>query len=260
MKSIVLAGIALSRWKEHILFTVPLSLLGGYLALEKTGVDLSRVLPLVLVTFANFLAVSFAFQINEIEDKEDDLAAGRDKNVVSAKVLSVRKAWFISIFTLLAALILYFLVGDLSFYLGVTLIVLGFLYSWKPIRLKALPAVDIISHSLMLGGLIVLIGYFAYPGQPGLIVPVFLAAVAFSAYGQFYNQIRDFRADQRSKIKNTSILLGKHNAEILMWVCFVAGSVLVAYSFLAGILSARILVIGGAVGLLAWLLARKVRG
>ena len=49
---------------------------------------------------------------------------------------------------------------------------LGFLYSWRAVRLKALPVIDVITHALMLSSLLFLAGYLlvdavAGPGVAG---------------------------------------------------------------------------------------------
>jgi len=69
----------------------------------------------------------------------------------------------------------------------------------------------------MLGGLLVMNGYYIYHDAPGIAWAVVVSAVLFSAYGQFYNQIEDFEADKKAGLQNTSILLGKLPATMLMY-------------------------------------------
>ena len=44
-----------------------------------------------------------------------------------------------------------------------------------------------------------------------------------SSYGQIYNQIRDFEADKKAGLKNTTILLGKNNSLLLARLFLAAG-------------------------------------
>ena len=63
--------IALSRWKEHMPFTLPLSLFGYCVGLTAGNASFNLI-KFLLIFIATSLAISFAFIINEIEDAEDD--------------------------------------------------------------------------------------------------------------------------------------------------------------------------------------------
>jgi 4-hydroxybenzoate polyprenyltransferase len=115
-------------------------------------------------------------------------------------------------------LILYGLGGPYAFVIGAITLVISHLYSWRRVRLKAWPVTDIVSHSLMLSGLLFLAGYFTFGVAPGLIWFAFLGVTLFSSYGQLYNQLRDFEVDKAAGLHNTAILLGQRNAQILMYV------------------------------------------
>ncbi|MBI5957294.1 MAG: hypothetical protein HY866_01070 [Chloroflexi bacterium] len=86
------------------------------------------------------------------------------------------------------------------------------------VRLKTLPVVDVISHLLMLSSLLFLAGYYAYNAEPG---PAWWAAAGvglISAYGQLYNQLRDFDLDRAAGLFNTSCFLGRQNTQRVMYV------------------------------------------
>ncbi|MBL8144853.1 MAG: UbiA family prenyltransferase, partial [Anaerolineae bacterium] len=141
----------------------------------------------------------------------------------------------------LVTLGLYALAGSYAFVIGAVTLVISHLYSWRKVRLKAWPITDIVSHSLMLSGLLFLAGYFTYGVNPGVIWFIFLGVTLFSSYGQLYNQLRDFAVDKEAGLHNTAILLGERNAKGLMY----AMVLLAAICFMIGI-------IGGAFP--AWLL------
>ena len=208
--------LALSRWKEHFSFTIPLTLFGYAIGAKYLEIR-PHFLPISLALTANILAISFAFMVNEIEDAPDDKAAGK-KNPVADKLLSVNEAWLVAIITLIASATLYFYLGDGIFVAGGSILILALLYSWKTVRLKALPIVDILSHILMLAGLILIVGYLVSGAVSfSQIAPLFFACVLGSSYGQFFNQIRDFEGDKKAGLKNTSILIGKPVAKTLMY-------------------------------------------
>jgi 4-hydroxybenzoate polyprenyltransferase len=92
---------------------------------------------------------------------------------------------------------------------GAGVVVLAHLYSWKPVRLKALPLLDILSHVLMLSTLLLLAPYLVYDESPREVWLFAASMTLMSAYGQLYNQARDFDADRAAGLHNTASLLGK---------------------------------------------------
>ena len=203
------AAIRLSRWREHVPFTIPLTLAGGLLAIE--AVQITADWRLFAVLAANILSMSFAFMINDIEDAPDDALnpAKKRHNVISSGALSRRQGQIIAGFAFAAALLLYGISGGRTFIVGGLALALCYLYSARPFRLKARPVTDVLSHALMLSGLLTAAGFFTYHNEPRQAWLVMLAATLFSAYGQFYNQIDDYDVDKAAGLKNTVVLLGK---------------------------------------------------
>lgn len=203
------AAIRLSRWREHVPFTIPLTLVGGSLAAEALQISVDWRLFAVLT--ANILSMSFAFMINNIEDAPDDALNPTKKrhNVISSGLLTRREGWVITWFTFVNALLLYGISGGWTFITGGLTLALCYLYSAHPFRLKARPITDVLSHALMLSGLLMMTGFFTYHTDPQEAWLVMLAAILFSAYGQFYNQIDDYEIDKAAGLKNTVVLLGK---------------------------------------------------
>ena len=203
------AIIRLSRWREHVPFTIPLTIFGGLLALEPAAQSVDWRLFAVLA--ANVLAMSFAFMLNNIEDAPDDALDPRKKrqNVVSNGQLSRREGIALTIATSVLALALYGASGAFALIIGGITLALCYLYSAHPFRLKARPLTDVVSHALMLSGLLVAVGYFTYGRDPREVWLVIAAASLFSAYGQFYNQVVDYEVDKEAGLKNTAVLLGR---------------------------------------------------
>ena len=222
--------IRLTRWREYVSFVIPLTVLGAILAAQPQGMPLDWRLPVVLV--ANILAVGYAFMINDIEDAHDDAReeARAARNPVACGELTPRQGWAASLSVAIVTLVLYGLVGVWPFIIGSLTLALSHFYSWKPVRLKAWPVTDILSHSLMLSGLLFLAGYFTYGSNPGLVWLVAAAATLFSVYGQLYNQIRDYEMDVAAGLYNTAIVVGKRNARLLMYSSVAVALVLMLYA------------------------------
>lgn len=212
------AAIRLTRWREHLPFTAPLTIIGALLAVapQSAAVDWR----LLAVLAGNILAMCFAFMLNDIEDAPDDALdpAKRSHNVISSGLLSRRAGLVLAWFTLILALALYALCGRLALLLGVITLALCYLYSAHPFRFKARPLSDVISHALMLSGLLIATGFFAYANEPAEAWLVIAAASLFSAYGQFYNQIADYEVDKEAGLQNTAVLLGKRPTAFISYL------------------------------------------
>jgi 4-hydroxybenzoate polyprenyltransferase len=216
--------IRLTRWKEYVPFVVPVTAFGSILAVQAQP-NAALNWRLVTVILANILVVAYAFMINDIEDAPDDAreAARAARNPVACGELTIREGWIASGIVAVLTMLLYAVSGPTVFWIGLLTLVISHLYSWKPVRLKAWPITDFVSHSLMLSGLLFLSGYFAYDNSPGGAWLVALAVTLVSCYGQIYNQLRDYDMDKAAGLHNTAILLGKKNAQRLMYV-FIGGA------------------------------------
>ncbi|MBN1312506.1 MAG: UbiA prenyltransferase family protein [Anaerolineae bacterium] len=223
--------IRLTRWREHLPFTVPLTAVGALLAHRPLDWRLLAVIA------ANCLAVSYAFMINDIEDALDDALEPERaaRNAITCGEISPRAGWAFSTLIVAGAVLLFALCGAWTLGIGGTTLLLSHTYSWRRVRLKAWPVVDVISHGLMLGGLLILAGHFAYNPVPGWgWLPVF-SIILFSVYGQLYNQIRDYEMDKAAGLKNTAILVGLRITRFLVWGCVATGVLLLIVSLVFGV-------------------------
>ncbi len=224
--------IRLSRWREYVPFTVPLTVFAALLT--RNPLDWR----LVAVTAANILAVAYAFMINDIEDAPDDSLdpARAARNPVAMGELSTRSGWVASSVIALLSLALYGMGGWWVLGIGVLTLLLSHFYSWKPVRLKAWPVADVTSHSLMLSGLLFLAGYFTYDFDPGWVWLIMLAFTLVSIYGQLYNQIRDYEMDKSAGLHNTAIIVGERITRLLMYLCIGLAIVFFLAAFALGVL------------------------
>jgi 4-hydroxybenzoate polyprenyltransferase len=233
--------IKLTRWKEYIPFVIPLTILGALLAARPNGILLDW--RLAAVTLANILAVAYAFMINDIEDAPDD---ARDpdrakRNPVTNGEIGIRMGYAACRLVATVTLLLYWLGGTSVLLIGIATILLSHLYSWRPVRLKAWPVTDIVSHSLMLSGLLLMAGYYTYDAAPGVVWFVAAGATLVSVYGQLYNQLRDYDMDKAAGLFNTAIILGENNTKRAMYLaiglaaaCFLAAIIQNAFPLWLG--------------------------
>jgi 4-hydroxybenzoate polyprenyltransferase len=207
----------LSRFQEFAAFVVITTLLGA--AAGEGSLDR----PLIVVLVANWLAVGFAFMVNDVEDAPDDALtpAKARRNPVSSGDLSPRFAWLASLAVAGLAAILYASLGVGPFVAGFACLVLAYLYSYRGVRLKATPYADLASHALLLAGLQFLAAYLTFNGGsvPQWVSPLVLV-LAISLYGQLFNELRDLEGDRQGVTHTASV--SACTAHWLMMLCCLA--------------------------------------
>lgn len=191
---------------------------------------------MITVLVANWLAVAFIFMINDVEDAPDDALCPQKavRNPIASGMLSHRSGWWISIMVALLSGFLYLLLGFGPALWGWIGLLLGYIYSWKRIRLKNFPIVDFLSHGMMLAGCQFLAALHTFdPGAYWWWPFPFCMTVSISMYGELFNELRDFHKDREAGLSHTALLVGYRPTTVLM------------YSLLGiGIVSAIITLIG----------------
>jgi 4-hydroxybenzoate polyprenyltransferase len=231
------AVLRLARWKEHILFTLPLTVLGVNMAVYANDLALTVDYRLPALLVGNILAVTCAFMINDVEDAPDDAreAARAARNPVSGGELTPREGWAASLVTALLALGCYAFLPLEAFLTGALTVILAFLYSWRGVRLKAWPVIDVVSHVLLLSALLFLAGYLAYHSAPGEVWLVAVGVALVSAYGQLYNQLRDYAMDRAAGLRNTASILGPRHTRRLMYAALALAVLCLVLTVLLGL-------------------------
>lgn len=219
----------LSRFREFAAFVVITTLLGA------AAGEGSLHWPLVIVLIANWLAVGFAFMVNDVEDAPDDALTPSKalRNPVSSGDLSPRFAWLASFAVAGLAAILYASLGVGPFVAGIACLILAYLYSHRGVRLKATPYADLASHALLLAGLQFLAAYLTFNGGtvPQWVSPL-VCVLAISLYGQLFNELRDLEGDRQAGVTHTASLLGPRVAHWLMMFWLAVGGAAAAISIL----------------------------
>jgi 4-hydroxybenzoate polyprenyltransferase len=213
--------IHLTRYREYVVFVI-VSTLFGFL-FTNTKLTLSSILTLIIVLTANILAVGFSFMINDVEDADDD-AINPDKknrNPISAGLLS-RKFGFLASFAVATASTIFFIpLGVVPFVLGIITLAFGLFYSWRLVRLKSIPGIDLIVHGLMLAGLQFACSYFSFHTFNGIELPWLIPVImvtCISMYGELHNELRDLHYDTIAGITHTTAIVGKKLTQLLMYL------------------------------------------
>jgi 4-hydroxybenzoate polyprenyltransferase len=252
-KKPVFGFLALTRFKEYVIFVIVTTLMGAMI--QETPIDWR--LSLVLV--ANWLAVGFAFMFNDIEDAADDALDPNkvNRNPVSAGLISSSWAYRVTFCVALIAGVLYFFLGLIPFALGMACLVLGVLYSWKKIRLKRYPVLDLISHVLMLAGLQLLCAFTIFsPITATRWIAPFIVVVSISMYGELFNEVRDLEGDRKAGLKHTAALVGERTAHIFMVVVLTIAGLAFIYTIVIGMIPLWLIGVLAVISLI--LLARPI--
>jgi 4-hydroxybenzoate polyprenyltransferase len=245
--------VSLTRHKEYVVFVVVTTFLGA----RVSGASIDWRLLLVLV--ANWLAVGFSFMINDVEDAPDDALnpAKVNRNPVSAGQLSPPVAYVASFVVAGLAAVAYFFLGPIPFWLGVACLAIGLLYSWRVVRLKRIPIVDLASHGMLLAGLQFLCGYFTFaPTGGGEWIAPFIFVVSISLYGELFNEVRDLEGDLKAGVTHTAALVGERAAHVVMYALLIGAGVSFAYAVVTGVIPLWVLAVLFALG--AAILARPI--
>jgi 4-hydroxybenzoate polyprenyltransferase len=214
--------IQLLRFKEYFFFVIVTTLLGATAAYGYFGWRLLGSLV------GNWLAVAFAFMVNDVEDADDDALnpAKVQRNPVSARDITPRAAWSASWIVGVLAVLVFLGLGWRAFLAGMICLLLGFLYSWHRVRFKNLPVLDMLSHCMMLSGLQFLVGFFAFDSMRASFERwffPFLFVTCVSLYGELFNEIRDLDGDLRAGLRHTAAVLGTKPTFYLMWAVMIVG-------------------------------------
>lgn len=235
---------ALSRWKEYFFLVVPITFIAAVLGEAK----LDWRLPVLFL--ANLSGQAFAFMINEVEDAEDDK---KDKkrnltNPVALGKMSYGLGWWLSVVVGLVSVALYSLLGPWVYVAGVVNFGLSLGYSWKKVRFKSKPVLDLVSHGLTLGGMQYLAGFLVYGGRWSLAFLLFMFVALMSVVGQLYNQIRDFDADRIAGLNNSANMVGVEWMKKLRWLVLLAAAMSGVMMFGIGAVPWYILGVGLLIG------------
>ncbi len=245
--------VSLTRHKEYVIFVIVTTFLGARIS----GAEIDW--RLLLVLLANWLAVGFSFMINDVEDAPDDALnpAKVNRNPVSAGQVSLPVAYAASFSVAIAAGVAYFFLGPIPFWLGIACLAIGLVYSWRLVRLKSIPVVDLISHGLLLAGLQLLCAYYTFaPNGGGEWIAPFIFVVSISLYGELFNEVRDLEGDLKAGVTHTAALVGERVAHMMMYALLVGAGVSFVYSIVAGLIP--LWVLGVLIALSIVILARPI--
>ncbi len=200
------ANVRMGDWGGYIL----ISILGYMLGLDLANSYLTNLL-LAIPYFAVIACyLGFSFSINNCFDCEGDrLGIKATRNPIALERISVRSGFIFSLLLAAAGLtITSLLLGSGPALLYLVMLSLSGAYSAPKPRFKSVPVVDMLSHGLFFGSLIVLFGLTvtggSSPQTPFICAGIFLASIIV----ELNNQIEDATADAEAGVRTTTVTVG----------------------------------------------------
>jgi 4-hydroxybenzoate polyprenyltransferase len=164
-----------------------------------------------------FLMVSaylgFSFAINDSFDVEEDMFKESRRNPVAAGEVTKDQAVTFSYSLALAGLLLSAWFGTVIFfyYLGLTL--LSFFYSAPPLRFKSRFPLDILSHGMFFGSMILLLPALIFGSLTTGVLLIAISIFCLSVTIELWNHIADYGSDMKARLKTTVCVLGPEKSE-----------------------------------------------
>ena len=164
---------------------------------------------LFIIGLANMFAMASTCAFNDAEDAPEDKLARSTRNIIALGKASKSTGYIVAVGSGIISLSLAIIAGGTVFLIIATLIVIAFLYSWRPVRLKAMPFWDLSTHAIM-GGLMFLSSAWSYgifwDGHVFSVSLIFSSGIALALLA---HQLYDYEDDIAAKITTTVVVLGK---------------------------------------------------
>ncbi len=198
---------------------------------------------LFIIGLANTFALVATFTFNNVEDIVEDIHAPSHKNFIALGKVSKRLGCLIAAIAAVVSISLSFFAGNIVFLLILAILAIGFLYSWRPFRIKTMPFWDVFSNGVA-GGLMFLSSAWSSP--KGIIFEIHLfsvCAVFFlgTALSLIVHQLYDYEDDLIIKIKTSVTTIGKKKAYWVVGCIMFTMGCLLAYECWTGFFSIKLI-------------------
>lgn len=164
-----------------------------------------------------FLYLGFSFSINNYFDVKEDKLNISKKNPVATGELSSKNALLFSAILTVSGIILSAFFGPKVFLFYLVLTLLSLFYSSPPLRFKSRFLLDIISHGLFFGVLLILLPLIIFNFElTQFHYLIGFSIFYFSVILELRNHLEDYESDKKAGLKTTVCVLGLKRSEKLV--------------------------------------------
>jgi len=178
--------------------------------------------PLALIAFCT---IAFGFVINNVADVEIDKVhtakCKKLKNPLVSQTVTLRGTWILLISLAFVPLCISLVVSVPAFFAVAATLTLFTAYSIPPFRFKERYVLDLVTHGVMAGAMLFLVGYLLHsPAIPLLSLKMISLSVLFTCIGcmaLLVHQIGDYKEDC-NYTTTTVVQIGKRKSWYLLAV------------------------------------------
>lgn len=171
----------------------------------------------VIFAFLSFICwMIFCFTVNAMADKDvDKFHDGKSKDIDIARQPLVtgefteKEATYISIVSLISSFIFAWLVNIFFFVMIIMVMIIGYIYSMPPMRLKSKPVGDIFCNSFA-GGIIFIAGLKigGFDIEPIIILASIIIISITASVLYIPSVITDYKFDKKAGLKTSAVFFG----------------------------------------------------
>jgi 4-hydroxybenzoate polyprenyltransferase len=171
--------------------------------------------PLDILVFILMISayVGFSFAINDCFDVEEDRLKESRNNPVASGEITRRRGLTLSSSLALLGILLSGWFGFTVFVYFTCLTLLSLFYSVPPLRFKTRYPLDILSHGLFFGSLIVILPALFFGSITSGVILVGVSIFILSITIELWNHITDFESDSSAQVRTTAFVLGLERSE-----------------------------------------------
>jgi len=192
---------------------MPICFFCAMVGLDITG-NAQSLIPLLTIGLTNTFALVATFAFNDAEDAPDDKLARSVRNVIALGNAPRETGYLIAATATIISLLLSAIAGSIVVLITLAILITGFLYSWRPFRMKAKPFWDAFTHAVV-GGLIFLSP--AWSSQIGVIwenhvIPICLIFSLGTVLAILNHELYEYEDDLKANTRTTVVALGKRKS------------------------------------------------
>ncbi|MBZ0107948.1 MAG: UbiA family prenyltransferase [Candidatus Scalindua rubra] len=189
---------------------------------------------LLIIGLANTFVMAAACTFNDAEDATEDMLVRSTRNIIALKRISKSTGYILAGGFGIIGISLSIIAGVTVFMVISAFIVTTFLYSWRSVRMKAMPFWDLLTHAIM-GGLM----FLSSAWSSGILLErhVMQICLIFSlgiVLALLAHQLYDYKNDLTTNVRTSTIVLGKRKTYYITICLYILITYLLSEECLSG--------------------------